>query len=211
MKTNDLIANLASGAGPAKRLLIGRDLALVGVSGLLFCSAISLGVRGLVPEMMWTGVALWTKLAYAMALAASSAWLLYVLAYPGKSALSANRTVFVVGIFMAAIGIVSVLNVPNGEKLSYLMGHYALTCPWAIPLLSLPTLGGLLQLAKRFAPTDLRWTGFATGLLAGSIAAAGYALSCREEAIGFVAVWYSLGILLSAGLGAAAAPRLLRW
>jgi len=211
MSTDDLIARLAFNAGPAKRLFISRDMALVLLLGMILCSAISLGVRGLVPEVMWTGAALWTKLTYALALAATSAWLLHILAFPGKRGLWVYRLMVLVGLYMATAGIISVLNVPVGERLSYVMGKYALICPWAIPLLSLPTMFGLLHLTKRFAPTDLRWTGFAAGLLAGSIAAAGYALSCKEEAIGFVAVWYSLGILFSAGIGAAAGPRLLRW
>ncbi len=211
MKTIDLIATLASGAGPAQRLLIGRNLMLVIVSSLIMCSAISLAVRGLVPEAMWTGAALWTKLCFASALSVCGAFLMHGLAFPGRRAITAYRLAALVAFSMALIGIFSTLNIPPGARLPYLLGKTALICPWAIPLLSLPALGLLLHLMKRFAPTDLRSAGFAAGLLAGAIAAAGYALSCQEEAIGFVAVWYSLGILLAAGLGAFAGPRLLRW
>lgn len=211
MNTNTLIAGLASGAGPARRVFIGRDLALIACSGMIFCAAVSLGLREFVPQAMWTGAALWTKLAYALALAASSAWCLNMLAFPGKRAAPAFRIIVMVVLTMADIGTVSVLNVPVGEKLPYILGKFALTCPWAIPVLSLPTLISLLRLTRRFAPTDLRWAGFAAGLLAGSLAAAGYALKCEEDAIGFVALWYSLGIMLSAGMGALAGPRLLRW
>ncbi len=211
MKTNDLIASLASGAGPAQRLFLGRNLALVMVSSLITCSAISLAVRGLVPEAMWTGTALWTKLGYASALAAGSAFLMHRLAFPGKHAAAPYRLLALVALAMALIGVVSTIEIPSGARMPYLLGKTALICPWAIPLLSLPALGLLLQLMKRFAPTDLPSAGFAAGLLAGAIAAAGYALSCQEEAIGFVAIWYSLGILLSAGLGALAGQHLLRW
>lgn len=211
MKTNDLIASLASGAGPAQRLLIGRNLILVTVSSLITCSAISLAVGGLVPEAMWTGAALWTKLCYASALAVCGAFLMHGLAFSGKHATTAYRLPALVAFSMTLVGIISTLNIPSGARLPYLLGKTALICPWAIPLLSLPALWFLLHLMKRFAPTDLRSAGFATGLLAGGIAAAGYALSCQEQAIGFVAVWYSLGILLSASLGALTGPRLLRW
>ena len=211
MKTSALIADLASGAGPVKRLFIGRDLGIVVFAGVILCSAISLGIRGPVPGAMWVGAALWTKLTYATALAAGSAWLLRTLAFPGKRAVPAYGVVVLIAVCMAAVGLLSVLNVPFGKRLPYLLGNTALICPWAIPVLSLPALIGLLRLTKRFAPTDLRWAGFACGLLAGSIAAAGYALSCQEAAIGFVAIWYSLGIVLSAGLGAVAGPGLVRW
>lgn len=211
MKTDELIAQLATGAGPARQLSIGRDLALVALTGMLLCSAVSLASRGLVPETMWTGAALWTKLAYTVALAASGALLLSASAFPGRRSVWSCRLVALVGVLVAVAGTISVLNVPAGERLPHVMGKYALVCPWAIPLLSLPTLYGLLRLTKGYAPTDLRRAGLAAGLLAGSIAAAGYALSCREEAIGFVAVWYSVGIVFSAGIGALAGPRLLRW
>lgn len=211
MTTDELIVSIASGAGPARRQIITHDLALVMVSGMIVCSAISLGARDLVPEAMWTGAALWVKLAYALALAASGAWLLRGLACPGKPVAAPLHMIALIGLSMAIMGTYAVLSVPPGERAAYLLGNYALICPWAIPLLSLPALGFLFYLTKYLAPTDLRGAGFANGLLAGSIAAAAYALSCKEEAVGFVAVWYSLGILFSAGLGAWAGPHLLRW
>ncbi|MFM9973093.1 MAG: DUF1109 domain-containing protein [Beijerinckiaceae bacterium] len=211
MKTDELIFRLASGAGPTKKLEIGRDLTLVVCAGLILCSVLSLGVRGLVPEAMWTGAALWTKLFYTLALAACSAWLFHLLAFPGKRIVPAFRAALLVALLMALAGALSVFSVPPEERLTALMGKTALICPWVIPLLSLPTLGALFHLMKRFAPTELRWVGMVSGLLAGSVGAAGYALSCVEQSISFVAVWYSVGILLSAGLGAVLGPRFLRW
>lgn len=211
MKTSEFIAGLASGAGPVKRVLIGRDLALVLSAGLVLCSAISLEVRGLVLQPMWVDAALWTKIVYALALMASAIWLVRQLAFPGKRAGLGYLAVAFVILSMAMIGAIAVFNVPAGARLAYVMGKTALICPWAILILSLPTLAGLFWLMKRFAPTNLRWAGFTIGLLAGSVAALGYALSCGEQAIGFVAVWYSAGILLSVALGTALGPRLLRW
>jgi hypothetical protein len=43
------------------------------------------------------------------------------------------------------------------------------------------------------------------------LGASGYALACPEASPAFVAVWYSLGVLLTGLLGAALGPRLLRW
>jgi hypothetical protein len=211
MKTDELIAALASGAGPARRLVMGRDVALVLFAGLVLCSIISLGVRGLVPPPMWVGAALWTKIAYSLALTASAVWLLQQFAFPARRTGLATRAVALVLLSMAVIGAFAVLNVPAGGRLPYVMGKTALICPWAIALLSLPTLGCLFWLTRRLAPTDLRSTGLTIGLLSGSIAALGYALSCGEQAIGFIAIWYSAGILLSGGIGAALGPRLLRW
>lgn len=211
MNTDDLIAQLATGAGPARRLYIARDLAVVASAGMFLCASVSLATRGLVPEAMWAGAALWTKLAYTVALAACGASLLSVSAFPGRRSLPSLGLVSLVGGLAVVVGTISILSIPAGDRLAYVMGKYALICPWVIPLLSLPTLFGLLRLTSGYAPTDLRRAGFAAGLLAGSITAVAYALSCREEAIGFVAVWYSVGILVSAGIGALVGPRLLRW
>ena len=51
----------------------------------------------------------------------------------------------------------------------------------------------------------------AAGLLAGSVGAFGYALSCPEASPAFVAAWYTLGIVITGGVGAALGPRVLRW
>jgi hypothetical protein len=48
-------------------------------------------------------------------------------------------------------------------------------------------------------------------LFAGALGAFGYALACDELALPFVAAWYTLGVLLTAGLGALLGPRVLRW
>jgi hypothetical protein len=48
-------------------------------------------------------------------------------------------------------------------------------------------------------------------LTAGGAGAAVYALHCPESGAPFVAIWYSMGILLACGLGALLGPRVLRW
>ncbi|MDE2299455.1 MAG: DUF1109 family protein, partial [Burkholderiales bacterium] len=75
----------------------------------------------------------------------------------------------------------------------------------------LPALAGTLWAVRGLAPTRPRAAGLAAGLLAGAVGALGYALSCPEVSITFVAVWYSLGIALVGGAGAALGPRVLRW
>ena len=46
---------------------------------------------------------------------------------------------------------------------------------------------------------------------AGAIGALVYMLYCREVAAGFLLVWYTLGILMTASLGAVLGPALLKW
>ncbi len=78
-------------------------------------------------------------------------------------------------------------------------------------VLSLPALAGALWAVRGLVPTQLRAAGFNAGLMAGALGAMGYALVCPEVSATFVAVWYSLGILLTGLLGTFLGPRLLRW
>jgi hypothetical protein len=64
---------------------------------------------------------------------------------------------------------------------------------------------------RGLAPTRPVLTGAAAGWLAGAMAAMVYSLHCPEMEAPFLAVWYVLGMLASAGLGALAGTRLLRW
>nr|MCU0774133.1 DUF1109 domain-containing protein [Ideonella sp.] len=115
---------------------------------------------------------------------------------------------------MGAMGVVGLLAwwiTPSPERLPALLGHSWALCPWAVLGLSLPALAAMLWAMRGLAPTRPRLAGFAAGLLAGSAGAAGYSLGCTEESLAFVAVWYTAGMALTAGLGALLGPRLLRW
>jgi hypothetical protein len=92
-----------------------------------------------------------------------------------------------------------------------LMGNSAMVCPWLIPLTGLPVLVSLLLAARRLAPRSPTMAGFAAGLLAGGFGAWAYAFFCDETGMMFMAVWYSLGIALTALLGAVLGRFLLRW
>jgi hypothetical protein len=92
-----------------------------------------------------------------------------------------------------------------------LLGSSWSACPWRIVVLSLPSFALLLRAVKGFAPIRLRLAGAGAGLLAGAIGALVYLLHCPELAAPFLLVWYTLGMLLPAALGALAGPRVLRW
>jgi hypothetical protein len=92
-----------------------------------------------------------------------------------------------------------------------LFGDTWTKCLVAIPMLSVPGLAAVLWAMRGLAPTRLASAGAAAGLLAGAIAAVAYSLYCPELAAPFVAVWYLLGIVAVAALGALLGPRVLRW
>ena len=112
---------------------------------------------------------------------------------------------------MATIGLMSWLSEPADGRLAALLGHSWFSCPPSVLALSLPALAAALWAIRGLAPMRPRAAGFAAGLLAGSVGAFGYALSCPEASAAFVAVWYSLGIVLAGAVGAALGPHVLRW
>jgi hypothetical protein len=64
---------------------------------------------------------------------------------------------------------------------------------------------------RSLAPTRLRLAGAAAGLLASSVATIVYCLHCPEMSPAFWGVWYAMGMVMPALIGAWLGPRLLRW
>jgi hypothetical protein len=117
----------------------------------------------------------------------------------------------VVAAIMVLLGVIALLTAPAGGHVAAVLGHSWARCPVNVLLLSLPALAGALWALRGLAPTRPRGAGLAAGLLAGGVGALGYSLSCTELSPAFVAVWYSMGIALTGGLGAMLGPWLLRW
>lgn len=112
---------------------------------------------------------------------------------------------------MLLIGGFSYLGTAESERITALMGHSWLLCPWTILVLSMPVMAGSFWAMKGLAPTNLPLAGATCGLFSGAVAAMAYALACTEPAAPFIAIWYTLGIALCGGLGAVLGPRLLNW
>ncbi|QYK42627.1 MAG: DUF1109 domain-containing protein [Paracoccaceae bacterium] len=211
MKTDDLIAMLATGAEPVRsagdmrRLLMGLPLAL---GAAAFAVALWLGFLS---PGLWGPSATLPKLIYAAALSGSGLWLLRRLGRPGAPvAVPAAMVATVLGIALAS-GLADMMSTDAGARSMRLMGKSASQCPLAILALSLPAMAVAMAAARQLAPVRLRLAGAAAGLAAGGLAAMAYALACTEGAPAFIAVWYTLGMLLAAGLGALIGPRALRW
>lgn len=84
-------------------------------------------------------------------------------------------------------------------------------CLLAIVLAALPGLALLLFALRRATPTRPAFAGGMAGLLAGSIGALAYTLSCVNDGAVFVTVWYSLAIVATAATGALVGRRTLAW
>jgi hypothetical protein len=69
----------------------------------------------------------------------------------------------------------------------------------------------ILSVLRTGAPTHLEFAGAAAGLLSGALGAAAYTLACTNDGRPFVAIWYTLAILIMTSLGAIIGRRALAW
>lgn len=211
MKTDQLVEILARGAGPVPAGLPMRRLGPAALVGVVLSTCLAVGLLGAIPLGAYADPAPWVKLAYAGGLALSAGWLVARLGQPGASSGWPLTLVSAVALAMAVLGLASVASTPQGDRVPSMLGHSWATCPWSVLGFSLPALACALWALRGLAPTRPRAAGLAAGLFAGALGAFGYAFSCSEASLSFVALWYSLGIVLTGVLGAVLGPRVLRW
>lgn len=211
MRTEQLVELLARQAGPAPRWVVERRLALAIALGALASAAAAIATLGLNAGLSGMGVALVIKLAYVCGLLLGAAWLADRTSRPGAPWRSAAWVLAAVIGTMAAFAMLVLEFAADGTGLDLLLGRSWASCPVRVALLSIPALAVTLWAMRSLAPTRPRLAGFAAGTVAGSLGALGYALYCPELSPLFVLVWYSLGILIPACIGAWLGPRMLRW
>jgi hypothetical protein len=153
----------------------------------------------------------WTKFAYTLALGGLALWLAERLGRPGvKANLPATLLMTVVALFVV-VAALDLAAAPRPLWRQMLMGHSARLCPYLILALATPLLLGTVRGLRGFAPTRPILAGLAAGLAAGALAAFVYGFSCNESAMPFVALWYTLPVLLAGALGALVGRFTLRW
>ncbi|HEX4878455.1 MAG TPA: DUF1109 domain-containing protein [Limnobacter sp.] len=211
MKTQELIELLSAQAGPADTGFVQRCASRVAAIGLLSAGVIALALLGPIPANMLFTPAPWLKLAYAGVLAFATGCLFVQLGKPGAPSKSASTAAACVVSASLLFGCLHYFQADLDQQQALLWGHSWIACPWLIALVSLPGLVGSLWAMRSLAPTRPAAAGFGCGVFAGSLGAMGYALACTESSPIFVALWYTLGIVLVGVLGALAGPRVLRW
>ena len=213
MKTDDLVAMLATGAAPAPRRAAGRRLALAVLAGVPLSFAILLaeyGVRrDLVQAMFWP--MFWVKVLFPLCIAAAAFVTVQRLARPGVRVRRAWIGMALPVLAVWVMAAVAWFNASAQDRMPLLMGESWRVCALSIGLMALPVFAAAMLALKSLAPTRPALAGAAAGGLAGGVGAAVYALHCMELTAPFLAVWYVSGIAVPVVLGALLGPRLLRW
>lgn len=214
MNTDELVALLAKNTQPVGQRSITRQFAAPLAGGALATAllmVVTLGVRADI------GVAallpmFWVKLGFPLAVALAAYIAVIRLARPGQAVGRAPAIALVVALSVLwLLALAALSSAAPAERRELVFGDTWLFCMIGIPLLSIPVFIAALWGLKALAPTRPAWAGATAGLLAGAVSAMVYALHCPELTAPFIAIWYVLGMLVPAMMGALIGPRLLRW
>ncbi|MBX9903092.1 MAG: DUF1109 domain-containing protein [Burkholderiales bacterium] len=212
MKTDELIAMLAGDAGAvAPRVWQQRyALALVaGLFGAMLLMILLLGVRPDIADAVRLPM-FWVKLAFPAALAAGALLAAVRLSRPGVAIGRAGAMLAAPVLAIWVLAVLALLGAPE-DRAMLIWGETWAACLVNIPMLSVPAFVAVFWVMKSLAPVRPAVAGAAAGLLAGAVSAVAYALHCPELAAPFIGLWYLLGMLIPAALGALIGQRLLRW
>jgi hypothetical protein len=213
MNTDDLIQLLASDTVTGRPRVWRRRYALALGAGLIGAIALMLMILGLRPDL-GTAVLLpmfWVKFAFPVALVAGALLATVRLSRPGVPLGRVAAAIAAPVLAIWVLAVIALLGASPAERSALIWGDTWTTCPANVTMLSMPAFIALFWVMKTLAPTQLRLAGAAAGLLAGALGAAVYALHCPEMGAPFLGIWYVIGMLIPATLGALIGPRLLRW
>jgi hypothetical protein len=213
VKTDDLVAMLARGAGavdarvPRRRLVLsllgGASIAVLLMATWLRVNP-ALDSYGQVPMF-------WVREAFCGAMAVGGLLAAQRLARPGGALAGVRWALVVPPVALWMLAAAALVAADAGARLDLVRGVSWTECSVNIAVLALPVFVAMLWWMKGLAPTRLRLSGAAAGLAAGAVGALVYTLHCPELAAPFLGIWYVLGMLLPAAAGALLGPFLLRW
>ncbi len=213
MKTNDLIAMLATEASTTPTVSPLRRCAQATAAGVAISLALVLTLWGLNPELnaLAHTPAFWVKLVWLAIMCVFAAPVVMHLARPGVAAGKGVWGIAAALVGMALLALMQVAAVDADAGIQLMLGGSWEVCSASIAALSVPLLAALLWMLRGMAPTRPALAGASAGLMAGAMASLVYSLHCTETAYAFVAVWYVAGIAVMTGVGALLGSRLLRW
>ncbi|WP_269715918.1 DUF1109 domain-containing protein [Caulobacter sp. NIBR2454] len=213
MLTDDLLDAMAADLKPTPKGALQRRLGLAGFVGGLGSLALVLcllGLRGDLIEAMG-GAFIWVKAGYTVMIAAVAFWACLQLSRPEGRARSAPVIAALLAVAFAAAAGMELISADASHRAHMVHGNSFSYCLTAIVTLSMPVQVAMLLVMRGFAPTRPGAAGLAAGVFSGAVAATVYGLSCAESTATFVATWYTLGMVLSGAMGAAAGRWILKW
>lgn len=213
-KMDDFMDSLAKDLQPVRKGALGRLLAFALLPGVALSAALILFGHGFRPDLSAaiSFPAFWVKSAYPLSLSLVGVIALIKVARPGGKPVKTGVPVLIIYALLFILGIIqlSVASSPD-EQRRLIMGISYWFCPLIILVSGTPLMVATFWFLRRGAPTHPDIAGFIAGMTAGSIGAWVYSWGCIENGLTFVALWYTLGIVLCGLLGGILGRSLLRW
>ena len=213
MRTEDLVRVLSTNHEPVKSGRLRNALAAALVIGGVAALCLMLATVGPRPDIA-TGAHLSFlafKLAFTVSVVAIGAVFLLRSMFPGRPESRKFVVIFLPLAAIAVIGVTALLLTDMRDWGGMLIGTGWAACLICIPFFAVIPFGALVWALRKGAPTHLRRTGAAVGLVAGALGAAAYAFHCPDDSLPFVAIWYGGPVVALAIVGAILGHRLLRW
>lgn len=210
MKTDDLIRALVAdlpSRGETARGTLSKALPVgLGLAVLMLVVLIGLrpGLAGLWPVIL-------PKLLVTLALALAALPLALRLTTPEPQPMRMFAWLLLPVLVLGGLIALEIMRDGTTGLMARAIGRNSLYCLIFVPLLSLGPLAALVVTARQGAVTAPDRAGLLAGLAAAGMGASLYALHCTDDSLLFVALWYSLGALLTAGLGSLAFRWAVRW
>ena len=213
MRTDDFVTMLATGADPVQPNEALRRHGAAVAWGALGAAVLMVMLIGPRPDL--TAAMLlpmfWVKIAFVTCLTAVSLLVALRLSRPGMrlSWLPGALAAPVVAMWVLAAFVL--IRTEPAQRAQLFFGDTWNSCPFLIATLSAPAFVAVIWAMKGLAPTRLRLSGAAAGLLSGALGTLMYSVHCPEMDAPFIGFWYLLGMLIPTVVGALLGPRLLRW
>jgi len=210
VKTDELVHTLAADTTSVAPRSLTPRLLLATAAAVVVWLALLIPIYGM-PATAAPHGWFWMKNTYSLVLALVGLVAVVRLARPG------GRVGWIAWIALAAVAALAMMAMREtmraapGEVVPLWLGQTWAICPVRILVVGAPMFVAAFWLLRRMAPTRPALAGAAAGFFAGAMGAATYGLYCQESAAAFVVVWYTLGIVICAGLGAGLGRWLLRW
>jgi hypothetical protein len=213
VKTDELISMLAAGAAPVDARAPQRRIALALAVGAAVAVPMMFAMLGLNPQLgeMAAVPMFWIKVGFSALLAFGALLVVMRLGRPGMRLAWTPGAMAVPLLVMWSLAAIALLHAAPGERGALVMGSTWSVCPYNIAVLAAPALVAALWAMRGMAPTRPALAGGVAGFLAGAVGALVYTLHCPELAAPFLGLWYLLGMLIPAAVGAVLGPLLLRW
>lgn len=213
-KVNELIDDLVRDLRPVRKDALGRLLVGALMPGMLLSAALILLGHGLRPDLSaaLSLPAFWIKSAYPLLLAIIGLSTLMAVARPGGRPIGAAVPLSIVYALLVVMAVVQIRQSSSPEESRRLvMGISAWFCPLIILATGAPLMAAVFWFLRKSAPTSPTFGGTIAGMTAGALGAWVYSWGCIENGLAFVALWYTLGIVLCAAIGGLMGRLWLRW